>query len=513
MSEDDACVDALRLPRGADTLAALFAARARVAPHHTFLLQGGRQWSWREVDEAAAQCADRLVGAGCRPSDRVAAVLPNGCELVVLLLACARARLVFCPIDPASTAAERDSMLATLKPAAVIAAGDADRDGARDAEPDRGPGGRTAGDRGDLVASADDPLTILFTSGTTGAPKGAIHTQRTYVTAAEVAAWRMRLSPADTCLVVLPLFHLNALFYSVGGAIAAGARLVIEERFSASSFWRTVARHRVTQVNLIAAVGNILLKRDRSEFPGNDSLRKVSAAPVSADLAERLAREFRVSHVVESYGMTEAPCIAQGEFGDRGHRECLGRPIRHPLTGDPISEVRIVDGAGRPLAAGETGRIQVRSRTMMTGYFGRPDLAAAIDPQGWFLTEDFGELDAHGWCWFRGRTAEMIRCRGENVAASRVESVLLTHPAITDAACVGTPSELGDEDVVAVVCTRAGAALGAAELSRFCEDRLAPHQRPRWLVVRSDLPRTATQKIARHRLRAEPDLLRGAQRC
>jgi crotonobetaine/carnitine-CoA ligase len=527
-----ASLEALRMPRRSDTLDALFRARAARSGDTPFLSVLGRSATWREVDVAVDLWCKRLAAAGCRPGDRIAAALPNGGTIVELLLACARARWVLSPLDPALTTRELAAALAVLRPTVVVTtdAGASSVSAAlrEAAQPARiVPASANRDMRAGLptdgaavtvqaampVSQPDDPVAIVFTSGTTGTPKGAVHIQRTYVTAAEIAAWRMRLSPADTLLVVLPLFHLNALFYSVGGAIASGARLVIEERFAASTFWRTVERHGVTQVNMIAAVGNILLKRDRAEFCGNATLRKVSAAPVSAQVAEQLHDAFGITHVVESYGMTEAPGIAQVDFDDTTRRACLGRPVSHPLTGAPVSEIRVVDDARRPVPVGKAGRIMVRCTTMMRGYFNRPDLADAVDPDGWFLTEDLGVLDHDGYCWFRGRTAELIRCRGENVAASEVEAVLLTHPAVSEAACVGVPSELGEEDIVAAVVLRPGTAIDPAGLAAHCDGRLAPHKHPRWLVVRPALPKTPTEKVARHTLRADPGLLEGARRC
>lgn len=359
----------------------------------------------------------------------------------------------------------------------------------------------------------DDPIAIVFTSGTTGTPKGAVHVQRTYVIAAEIAAWRMRLNPSDTMLRRCCCSTERAVLLGGRAIHTTGARLVIEERFSAASFWDTVNRHGVTQANMIAAVGNILLKRDRAEFPGNPTLRKISTAPVSAEVAAQLREAFGITNVVESYGMTEAPGIAQVDFDDTSHRACLGRPIRHPLTGAPVSELRVVDDARQALPPGVPGRIMVRSTTMMKGYYNRPDLADAVDRDGWFLTQDVGVLDADGYGWFKGRTAEMIRTRGENVAASEVEAVLLLHPAVSDAACVGVPSELGEEDLVAVLALRPGASVEPEALAAFCAERLAPHKRPRWVVVRADLPKTPTEKVARHVLRADPGLMKEARPC
>jgi crotonobetaine/carnitine-CoA ligase len=217
-----------------------------------------------------------------------------------------------------------------------------------------------------------------------------------------------------------------------------------------------------------------------------------------------------ITHVVESYGMTEAPGVAQVDFDDTTHRACLGRRIRHPLSGEPVSEIRIVDEARRPLPAGAVGRIMLRSRLLMRGYFNRSDLASAIDAEGWFLTEDMGRMDEEGYAWLVGRTAEIVRCRGENVSVAEVEAALLTHPEVSEAACVGVPAELGEEELLAVVVPRPGARPSPASIAAHCARLLAPFKRPRWLVLRNALPRTPTEKVSRHLLRSDANLLREA---
>ncbi len=512
-----ATLEVLRLPREADTLPALFRSRAARLGDRPFLVHGDRVHSWRQAADLAGRWAGHLAGMAA-PGDRVAVVLPNCDSHVILFLACAQAGLVFVPVNPALTGGEMAAVLAVVTPALVIAAPAgagklaaaavprllvlADEGLALPALPDLPPPAVEVG--------PDLPLAIVFTSGTTGVPKGAVHCHRTYVIAAEIAAFRMRLNGDDRLMVILPLFHLNALFYSIGGAIVCGGRLVVEERFQAGRFWQAVARHGVTQVNMIAAVGNILLKRDRSEFPGNATLRKVSAAPVTQEVATALREAFGITNVVESYGMTEAPGIAQVDFFDQGHRACLGRPIVHPLSGDAISEVRIVDEDRQPLPAGEVGRIMVRARTMMSGYFNRPDLSERLGPDGWFLTEDRGRADSDGYLYFCGRTADLIRTRGENVSAAEVEAALLTHLAVSEAGCIGIPSDLGEEDILAAIVPREGVDLDLGQVMRHCRERLSRHKLPRYLLVRAELPKTPTQKIAHHRLRGDPDLIADA---
>jgi len=515
------CLEAIELRRVDDTLWALFEARVSAFADEPFLRFAGRSMTWRETAAMAEAWARHLRRAGCGSGDRVAVVLPNSDSQIVLLLACARAGLIFVPVNAQLSESDIHAALNIVQPTFIVAVDSLEKViASRDARDENAialfvdVASLKLPDRPEPTDSVDwkrpgpnDGLAIVFTSGTTGVPKGVVHSHRTYVLAAEIAAFRMRLTPADRLMVILPLFHLNALFYSVGGAIVCGGQLVIERRFHAATFWQTVRRHGVTQVNMIAAVGNILLKRDRSEFGGNDSLRKVSAAPVAADVAAALNNEFGIRHVVESYGMTEAPGIAQVDFHDQTHRACLGRVICHPLTGEGISEVRIVDDDRTPVQNGEIGRIMIRSQTMMLGYFNRPDLSDKVSPDGWFLTEDRGRVDGEGFHYFCGRTSELIRTRGENVAASEIEAALMRHPAISDAGCIGVPSELGEEDIMAVVSLRPGTNVDPAEVATFCAGQLSVHKRPRYLAVRKELPKTATEKVARHLLRDDPSVM------
>jgi len=518
---EEACRAGLRSVAQASTLTELFSLRAKLSADRPFLHFRDRVHTWADVLSETRRWASHLRSLGCASGDRIVVLLPNCDAQVVLLLACAEAGLVFTPLNTALTQPETEAVLRVAEPSlAIVVATQAAKLAAAAAALDRAvptieigtdlvlPSAGTAWSSGLAPGvDADNPLAIMFTSGTTGTPKGALHVNRSYVLAAQVAAYRMRLTAADRLLVVLPLFHLNALFYSVGGAIVSGASLVIEESFSASGFWAVVDRFGITQVNIIAAVGNILLKRDRAEFPGNATLRKVSAAPVTREVADALHAAFGIEHVVESYGMTEAPGIAQVDFHDRDHRACLGRPISHPLTGEPLSEIRLVDGGLSDVPTGEVGRVMVRAKTMMKGYFNRPDAPGPFLAGGWFLTEDLARSDADGFFYFFGRTSEIIRSRGENVAASEIEAVLLTHPGVGDAGCIGVPSELGEQDILAAVSPRPGAVLAPEELARFCTEHLSRHKRPRYLTVLDALPKTPTEKVARHRIAELPGLV------
>jgi len=358
--------------------------------------------------------------------------------------------------------------------------------------------GRVPGDAG-----ADDICLILYTSGTTGTPKGVMHAQRTFARAGEGFVERMALGPDERLLCILPLFHVNALFYSLGGAVAAGASLVLAPRFSASSFWKLAAASGATEVNIIAAVGNILLRRPRSEYVPGHALRKVYGAPVPPEVAEVFRAEFCVPHVVEGYGMTEIPGAASVPIDGPPRPGSMGLAARHPRA-----ELRIVGDDGRDVGAGDTGELLVRTPLVMSGYFRDPEATrAAFRDGGWFATGDLVRRDADGYYYFIARKKDIIRRRGENISGAELDRVLGSHPLVAEAAAIPVPSELGEDEILAAVVVRPGAELGAAEVAAWCAARLAAHKVPRYVAFVDELPHTPTHRVAKFKLRQDASLL------
>lgn len=483
------------------TVTSLVATRAEVDAARSALLFEGRSWSWGELEAAAARAAGWLARRGVGRGDRVAAIAPNHDALVILFLALARLGAAFIPVNPGLTPPEARWILAHAEPCGVVVV----RETRALAE---GLAGWIA-DAGELAAASDPPapaagragdtVAILYTSGTTGFPKGVEHAQRTFCLAGEGFVERLHLAPDDRLLCVLPLFHVNALFYSLGGALAAGASLALAPRFSASAFWRLAAETGATAVNVIAAVGHILARRPRGELVPH-RLRKVYGAPVPPEIAEVLHRDFGIAHVVEGYGMTEIPGAASVPFGGP-ERPGLGTAARHPPA-----ELRVVDDEGRDVAPGVTGELWVRTPLIMKGYFREPAAtAAAFRDGGWFATGDLVRRDAEGFCTFVARRKDIIRRRGENVSGAELDRVLGEHPAIAEAAAIAVPAELGEDEILAVIVARAP--LAPADLAAWCAARLAAHKLPRYVTFVDALPHTATHRVAKFKLAAEREAL------
>ncbi len=359
--------------------------------------------------------------------------------------------------------------------------------------------------RGPAPAPLDDAA-ILYTSGTTARPKGVQVTHANYLCAGETVARAVRLTPADRHLVVLPLFHGNAQYYSTMSALVTGASIALMARFSASRYFDRAIAHRCTVSSLFAAPIRMLLAQPRRPEQAANELRVVIFAQsvTPAQLTEWDER-FRAP-LLQLWGMTET----------------MGPPLINPLDGErrnmsmglpaPGYATRLVDKGGHPVARGEIGQIVVRGEpgvSLMKGYYKNPEATAETIRDGWLSSGDNAREDAEGYCHFVDRAKDMIKRAGENVAASEVEAVIREHPDVFDCAVIGVPDEIRDEAILAVVVprNRAGGlpADGLTEdaLIGWCRDRLASFRVPRFVRFRSELPRTAVGKVQKHVLRAE----------
>ncbi|MGH8260179.1 MAG: AMP-binding protein, partial [Steroidobacteraceae bacterium] len=356
-------------------------------------------------------------------------------------------------------------------------------------------------------AQPDDAAVVIYTSGTTGFPKGVVHTHRTYILAAEGFVSRMRLQPDERLLTVMPFFHINALFYSFGGAVASGGMLITVPQFSASRFWHLAAATGATEFNFLAAVGNILMNRPRSEFEPAHRIAKIYGGPISARMTQVFQEEFQVPALIEGYGMSEIPGACCNPFLGPHKAGSIGLPAVHPLYPGAFSELRVVDEAGRDVPAAEEGELLVRTPMMFKEYLDDPVQTAAAFRDGWFLTGDLVRRDADGYVYFIARKKDIIRRRGENIAGAELDRVLAEHPAVHEAAAIGVPAELGEEDVLAVVVPKAGAHLAPRELIEWSRGRLAAMKVPRYIVIADTLPHTPSHRVAKHILKSDKSLV------
>ncbi|MGO4574195.1 class I adenylate-forming enzyme family protein [Microvirga sp. 2TAF3] len=506
-------LEVLRLFRMHDgSLDDFFASRLEREPGRICVVAEERSWSWAELSQATGAAARWLVTRGVGRGERVVVMGRNSIWQLVTLLALARIGAVMVPINPGFKVEEASYIVAQARASGVLC-DEAARPVASAAASGAwiealGPG-LIAGEGAPpaSVGSADDVAIIIYTSGTTGRPKGAMHSQASLIAAGEAFVERMHLQPDDRLLTILPMFHINAMFYSVAGALAAGATLLIEPRFSASGFWRTAKRLRATQVNMIEAVATILLSRPPEEYEPDHSIRKVYGAR-DAIVAPLRAR-FGIPHLIGGYAMTEIPGVLSTPFGRENRKGSMGMLCRHPDPSRPWARCRIVDDEGRDVPDGEAGELIVDTPIVMKGYFDDPEQSAASFRDGWFLTGDLVRRDAEGFYYFVSRKKDIIRKRGENIAGAELDLVVGRHPQVLIAAAIGVPSRFGDDDILIAVRPKEGAALKEADIVAWCREHLAPIKVPHYVVLLDEMPLTPTHKVAKAALREQAAVLIG----
>jgi crotonobetaine/carnitine-CoA ligase len=506
------------------TLEGALRSRCAVRGGRPMLVEGDDSQTWNEFAHAAETFAGHLAACGIGFGDRVAVVARNGSRHVRLLFALARLGAVMVPLNPEFGIRELRYALKHADVAAVFADGDRmpavrealaetgiapwlalmeqtpghdlpDIDHMRESTPSESLPARPA---------ADAPCVMIFTSGTTGFPKGVLHSQRSLLLVGEANLGRMRLQPEDRILVVLPFFHVNALFYSLGGMLASGATLIIAPKFSASRFWQTVADTGATVVNIIEAMGTILKSRDRSEYRPEHGLRVVYGVRQNAQAAFR--DDFGIGQLFSGFGMTEIPGVTCNPYGVPARPATMGTLASHPDPAQPWAEARVVDEQGQDVPSGEVGELWVRTPVVMLGYFRDPEQTAATFHDGWLKTGDMVRRDADGWFFYASRKKDIIRRRGENIAGAEIDMAIGEHPAVYETAAIAVPSELGEDDILVAVVLKPGARLEAAEVVDWCRSRLAPHKLPRYVAFVDALPHTPTHKIAKAQMRQDADL-------
>ena len=507
------------------TLNGFLQSRIGAGPDRPFILAAQRTWSYGDFAARIEATAAMLAARGIRKADRFAIMAGNGERHVLLLFALARLGAILVPVNPDFGLEEARYVLHHSGVSGVACSEDALPVAAQACQGmARAPWFVMAGERSGAIpgfgeaigeaagapvpegGSAEATCAIVYTSGTTGFPKGVMHSQRTFCLSGERHLERCWLQADGRVLCVLPMFHLNSLFYSIASTVAAGASMVIAPRFSASKFWQLAAETGATHTSLLMAAATILARRPRAEFVPGHRLQVIVGSPVTREIADAFINEFGVGKLVEGFGMTEIP----GAFGVP--MDCpqtlgsMGRPGLHPDHSRRWTRARVVDDAMRDVGDGQPGELLVRIPSIMQGYFRDPQQTAEAFHDGWFKTGDLVRREPDGTYTFVARKKDIIRRRGENISGPEIDRVVAAHPAVAEAAAIGVNADIGEEEVLVAVVLREGASLAAAELRAWCESRLAAFKVPRYLVFVKELPYTPTHKVAKHILRKDPTL-------
>ncbi len=499
------------------TFAAIVDERAADSADRPFLTLADATVSYGDFADRVWRLAGALRDMGVGHGDKVCLFLPNGLPFALGMFAVARLGAIFVPAHAQFTAHELRYVLQHADAVAVIT--DAEqlelvaqvRDECpllRDVVVARGSGGRDVVAFDDLLRSPSRPdvratiapgdaAAILYTSGTTGQPKGALLTHRGYMLNATAFVERTMLSDGDVLLCVLPLSHLNAQRSSLLPAALTCGSLVLPDRFSATAFWPTVRARRVTFFSVLPTIISILLQQPATSEDRNHGVR-LCVTPITPPLLEAFEARFGIP-VVNTYGMTETMLNVMN-FVDAARRRpaAVGQPLA-----PEVHRLRIVDDNDRDLPRRTVGEIVDQSPALMAGYYKDSEATARVMRGGWLHTGDLGYLDDEDFLHFVGRKKAMVRRAGENIAPSEIEAVLNDHPGVQEAVVVGVPDPLREEEVKACVVLREGEDVTSVPpdvLFEHCAARLATYKVPRYMEYRRDFPRTPTLRVQRHKL-------------
>jgi len=495
-------------------------------PDSVFVEIGGRRLTYREFRDGTLQAAGLYRSLGIGAGDRVCLLLPNCPEILLSWFGLSAIGAIAVPVN---TAYKRDELayilnnsgaralvahadfLETAEAAAGLAPAVASRlvVGEPGAKP--APAGWAAFGPPFAAAQAlpafpeiasDAVSALVYTSGTTGDPKGVMITHEMYVAAGQGYASWTRATPADRFFTCLPYFHANAQYYSTMGTLAAGATLIVADRFSASRFWQQVRDSKATIVNFIGMMLSVLLKRPPAPDDRDNAVRLFYGTPAFApEVLAGFEARFGVE-VIIGFAMTET-CFGTIETvgGQRRPFSC-GLAREHP---DPLfrNQIRIVGPDGAPLPPGEPGEIVIRNPAIMPGYWANPERTAEAIRDGWLHTGDMARMDPDGHLYFVDRKKDVIRRRGENISSQEVEAVLKRHPDVLDAAVVAVPSELGEDEVKAYIVPVAGRRPDPAGIVEWCASHLARFKVPRYVELRESFPRTPSLRVRKEELRSE----------
>lgn len=484
----------------ADGLIARFAALASTEPARVFARFDHATTTFgalhRRSDEVASALRARAIASG----DRVAVMLRNSEAALAVLYGLAKAGVTWVPVNVQLRGDNLRYVLDHSEPCLVIADDDLTAvitDSGTAARCIVTVGEFLAASRADVAFSeaapqADDLFAIMYTSGTTGPPKGVMVTHRMLLLAGEAVARVSLARDGDVFFMWEPLYH-------IGGAqllmlpLLRRVILSMVGRFSASRFWSDVRMHGATHIHFLGGILQMLLKQPPGPLDRTHGARIAWGGGCPADVWRPFQERFGVE-IRECYGMTEASSVTT--YNDTGLVGSVGQPL-------PWFTVSVRDEPGEHVAPGARGEIVVRTTlpgALTNGYFRNPEASARALRGGALHTGDLGSLDAAGNLYFLGRTTESVRCKGENVSAWEVEHVAAAHPAVEECAMIGVAADIGEQDIKLFVRPRPNHVIEPGHLSRWLSERLAPFQNPRYISVVEAFERTPSLRIVKHRL-------------
>ncbi|MCX5336001.1 class I adenylate-forming enzyme family protein [Streptomyces sp. NBC_00140] len=473
--------------------------RAALDPDGPAVSDGHQSLTNTQLLDRVRAAARQLQDLGIGPGDVVALKLTNRLEFVLLLFAAWRIGATITPVNPSMTDAEVDRQL-TDSGARLLVVED------RAAPVTDGPAVLAVGALYEEAVGADHAphadssalALLIYTSGTTGVPKGVMLDHANIDAMVEMGRLSLEVGPADRCLLILPLFHVNGIVVSILTPLLAGASVVIAgRRFDPHSFFDLVEQERPTFFSAVPTIYGMLAALPDDVRPDTSSLRfgVCGAAPASAELLTRFEARYGFP-LVEGYGLSEGTCGST--------INPVAGPRRAGTVGLPFpgQEIRIADADGDEVPLGTDGEVLVKGPNVMRGYLGRPEETAKVVVDGWLRTGDVGHLDTEGYLTLVGRSKDMIIRGGENIYPKEIEDVLVGDPSVLEAAVIGVPDQKWGEVVVAYVQPRPGVTVDTAALKALCVRSLTGYKRPTAFFVVDAITKNAVGKIDKVSLRA-----------
>ena len=464
--------------------------------------------SFSEAFAKAGQFANLLLAHGVRPGDRVAVQVEKSPESLFLYLACLRAGAIYLPLNPAYTIAELSHLLADSEPRLFVCSpkkADAakaifsgtiltlDEDGTGNLIDEAGnlPTHFT-----DAAVAPDDLAAILYTSGTTGRPKGAMLSHSNLGSNAAALKSEWRFTDKDVLLHALPIFHTHGLFVATNVSLASAATMLFLPKFDADAIFRLMPG--ATTMMGVPTFYTRLLSDPRLDRAATAHMRLFisGSAPLLAETHDQW--KGRTGHaILERYGMTETNMNTSNPYEGARKPGSVGRPL-------PGTEIQIVGDDGNPLPTGEIGKILVRGPNVFKGYWRLPEKTKEdFRPGGWFVTGDMGRLDEDGYLFIVGREKDLIITGGFNVYPKEVETALDAVPGVGESAVFGVAHPDFGEGVTAVLVPKPEATLTEGEILLVLKEKLANFKLPKRVIILDEIPRNAMGKVQKNLLRAQ----------
>jgi acyl-CoA synthetase (AMP-forming)/AMP-acid ligase II len=495
---------------------------ARIRPESDFAVMGPRTVRWGEANAAANRLANAMVAAGLQVGDRIAVLSKNCSEYLLIYFACSKAGVVPVPLNYRLAPPEWAYIIGDAGARLLLARGelvraiepvrpelkverfiaiDAEAEGWESLASFTAGHAETWSDRG---VTDDHDVYQMYTSGTTGRPKGAVLQHRALAANLQQAQLTFQPRPGERTLIVAPMYHVAAGI-TMFSSLAVGGCIYVQEEFDPAAVVRAMAEERIGMALLVPVMIQLCLVHvtDAATRQYPDLRLIVYGGSAIAEQTLRTALATFRCDFVQGYGMTELTAIATNLLPEDHRRALAGEPGLLVSAGRALlgTDVRVVDADDCPVPTGTIGEVVVRGPQVMRGYWNRPDATEEALRGGWMHTGDAGTMDAAGYLYIQDRVKDMIVTGGENVYPREIEELLYQHPAVAEAAVIGVPDPTWGEAIKAIVVLRAGASATAEELVAALEGKLADYKHPRSVDFVAALPRNPSGKVLKRELR------------